>query len=66
MCMARLPGPAELQSHFEKVHSEGGGNDAQMPDEPEVILKLTYFESCYLIIHRLSRFSILDFIFQGM
>ncbi|XP_065066579.1 early endosome antigen 1-like [Rhopilema esculentum] len=35
MCMARLPGPAELQSHFEKVHSEGGGNVAQMPDEPE-------------------------------
>ena len=24
MCMARLPGPAELQSHFERVHSEGG------------------------------------------
>ena len=26
MCMAQLPGPAELQSHFEKVHSEGNGS----------------------------------------
>eukprot|EP00111_Clytia_hemisphaerica_P000990 TCONS_00002873-protein len=26
MCMAALPGPAELQVHFEKVHSEGGSD----------------------------------------
>ena len=26
MCMASLPGPAELQIHFEKVHSEGGSD----------------------------------------
>lgn len=26
MCMASLPGPAELQSHFERVHSDGEDN----------------------------------------
>ena len=26
MCMTSLPGPAELQIHFEKEHSEGGSD----------------------------------------
>jgi len=34
MCMAALPGPAELQSHFEKVHNDriGGGGGENIAD----------------------------------
>ena len=34
MCMASLPGPAELQVHFEKVHSDGGAAATSEVDSP--------------------------------
>ena len=34
--MAQLPGPAELQSHFEKVHSEGSASDKESASDSVV------------------------------
>ena len=36
MCMASLPGPAELQAHFEKVHNEMGGGGDDVDELTEV------------------------------
>ena len=52
MCMASLPGPAELQSHFEKVHNEMGGESVDGVEQiPEVssslnssLISALYFE----------------------
>ena len=33
MCMEALPGPAELQAHFENVHDEGGGGGGGEEEE---------------------------------
>lgn len=43
MCMAALPGPAELQVHFEKVHNESGDGD-QIDGEDQVSVQRYFFD----------------------
>lgn len=62
--MASLPGPAELQVHFEKVHSEqDGGNEESMESEDQVIRLFHSLQEngrvfAYCFISKISLFKI--------